>query len=492
MYLKENKIYNDDQNSEQIELMYQMITSTFGKELANKITHARFDFKEFDNIYFIAKYEETWVQIRIPKSKFVWEFENEYIVIKNFKDYLFVKDGIFIKKWFPGVDLFQLKLTNEIIYSILNCVKNFQFFNVDIKKFNWNKFKIFDKKYHELLHKYKDDELVLSHNDIQKHNIIVNKYGFVKLVDFDNVSLNSPYFDLVLLHINIGISKKIIIDFFNLNEEKFDDYMYLVNTFREAEYKKDYRNLTINKDKAHELLNVYKTKTSTKHNKFIVHKQHNQFDNRLKINKIEHFYFVPTFIYEDENKIIWRWLTRKDNFELNIRTIKILAKIMRMYHDSDVIFPDYILDEKVFWYLDNINKKDLFLEIGDNDFIEQIIEWIKNIKIDANCHNNLNLDSILWGDNQNIYLIDWSVAYRSSRFLDIALMFENFHVANFTEDLFWKTYGMNKPQDFYKYKLIALFTEYLYNKVLNNDNDRAKKLAKRIKQILVEQYNSKK
>ncbi|SGA02667.1 Uncharacterised protein [Mycoplasmopsis arginini] len=51
---------------------------------------------------------------------------------------------------------------------------------------------------------------------------------------------------------------------------------------------------------------------------------------------------------------------------------------------------------------------------------------------------------------------------------------------------------MNKPQDFYKYKLIALFTEYLYNKVLNNDNDRAKKLAKRIKQILVEQYNSKK
>ncbi|SGA02668.1 Uncharacterised protein [Mycoplasmopsis arginini] len=80
--------------------------------------------------------------------------------------------------------------------------------------------------------------------------------------------------------------------------------MYLVNTFREAEYKKDYRNLTINKDKAHELLNVYKTKTSTKHNKFIVHKQHNQFDNRLKINKIEHFYFVPTFVYEDENKII--------------------------------------------------------------------------------------------------------------------------------------------------------------------------------------------
>lgn len=467
--------------------MYEVIQSTFGKEVVDKITHARFDFKESENTYFVAKYDNVWVQIRIPKNKYSADFENEHILIKKFKDYIFIKDGVFIKKWFPGFDLFQTKLTNAVIYSIFNCIKNFQSIKIDLKKFNWNKFKISDKKFHELLHKYKDEELVLSHNNIQKHNIIVNKYNFVKLVDFQNTSLNFPYYDYVLLYLNVGISKKMIIEFFDLDEEKFEDFLYLVNTFREAEYKKEYCNLTINKNKTHVLLNVYKAKTLSKNNRFIVHKQHNQFDNRLTIDKIESFYFVPTFIYEDDNKIIWRWINNKQTFEFNARSAKLLSKIMRIYHDSDVEFPSYILEEKVNWYLENINKKELFLEIGSNDFIEQIVDWIKNMKVDANCHNNLSSENILWGDNQNIYIIDWSVAYRSSRFLDIAFLFEKINVSTNNEEIFWRSYGYNKPKDFYKYRIISLFTEYLYCKVLNINESRAKFITSRIKQILEEE-----
>ncbi|MGX9357624.1 hypothetical protein ACWXVJ_00300 [Mycoplasma sp. 773] len=487
MYLEEkNNHIIDNSHLFEIERMFEMIRTTFDEEVAKRISHVRFYRHELNKTYFIAKYNNLWVQIRIPKHKFDAECENEFIVIKHFKDYIFAKDGIYIKKWFPGEDLFHIKFKKVTIYSIFNCVKSFHECNIEVQKFNWNKFIIQDKKYHELLHKYKDEEQVLSHNNIQKHNIIVNKYNFVKLVDMDSVSLNSPYFDFVLLHINIGIDKKMIIDYFNLDKDVFDDYIYLVNTYREAEYESDYRYLTINKDIIPESLNVYKTRTSIINNKFIVHKHHNQFDNRLKIKTIEDFYFVPTFIYEDENKIIWRWLTRKDKFQLTHRTIKILAKIMRTYHDSNVQFPNYILYEKIKWYLDNVNKKDLVIEIGSNDLISQIVNWIKEIEIDANCHNNLNFENILWDDNQGIYVIDWSIAYRSSRYLDIAFMFENLKVNKNIEEQFWRSYNKHKPLDFYRYRIMALFVHYLQNKVLNNDDKLVRNIANRIKEILIE------
>ncbi|AZZ65354.1 hypothetical protein DMC14_000915 [Metamycoplasma phocicerebrale] len=488
MYLKEKEIYIEDkQNKEKINIMHETLISILGNDIDNKINHARFYYNEENNMYFIAQYKDIWVQIRIPKKTNMYDYETERKIIKNFKDYLFIKDGIIIKKWFPGADLFQIKLNSKVIYSILNCIKNFQSLNIEVKKFNWNKFRIYDKKYHELLHGYKDDELVLSHNNIQKHNIIINKYGFVKLVDFENSSLNNPYFDLVSLYLYAGLDKNTIIEFFDLNEQKFNDFIYLINTYREAEYKKDYCNLTINKNKTPETLNLYKSK-NVYENKFIVHKSHNQFDNRLIIDKIKHFYFVPMHIYEDDNKVIWRWLNNNTNFEINSRTIKIIAKAMRTYHDSEVEFPSNILEQKVNWYLENINKKDLFLDIGAKDFIDEILSWIENLEIDANCHNNLNLSNILWGENQNIFIIDWSVAYKSSRFLDIALMFENLHVNSNLEAYFWKTYTISKPKDFYKYRIIVLFTEYLYSKILNGDLQRAKNNAKRIKEILVEEH----
>ncbi|MCV3753300.1 hypothetical protein OF364_00510 [Mycoplasma enhydrae] len=487
MYLNDKQdCIEDKQNNDKLDLMHKAITSTFGGNVNKEIKNARFYYNQFNNLYFIAQYKNVWVQIKIPKNRHMRDYSNEQTVVKNFKDYLFVKDGIIIKKWFPGVDLFQIKLTNKIVFSVLNCIKNFQSLNLKVKKFNWNKFKICDKKYHELLHKYKDDELVLSHNNIQKNNIIINKYGFVKMVDFEYASLNNKYFDLVSLYLYTGIDKNMIIEFFDLEEQKFYDFLYLINIHREAEYKKDYCNLTVNKNRVPETLNLYKSKNFYD-NKYIVHKNHNQFDNRLMISDIKDFYFVPFYVYEDENKIIWKWLGNKSDFELNSRTIKILAKCMRTYHDSKVEFPSYILEEKINWYLDNINSSDLFNDIGPKDFIDQVCQWVKELKIDANCHNNLTLDNIMWGENQNIFIIDWSVAYKNCRFLDIALMFENLHVNNILEKFFWRAYGITKPKDFYKYKIISLFTEYLYNKVLNGNPQRAKSDAKRIKEILFEQ-----
>ncbi|MDC8915387.1 hypothetical protein PR260_03250, partial [Metamycoplasma hyosynoviae] len=79
------------------------------------------------------------------------------------------------------------------------------------------------------------------------------------------------------------------------------------------------------------------------------------------------------------------------------------------------------------------------------------------------------------------------VAYRNNRFLDIAYMFENIGLGKSGEKQFWIYYGINEPQDFYKYRVISHFTAYLYNKILNGDYTMAGVNMQRITEILKDQ-----
>ncbi|BDX52974.1 hypothetical protein [Metamycoplasma equirhinis] len=460
---------NQRKKNTEIFEVYELIKNNFGMNVFEKFSHIRFYYEDFHNKSYIGKLESTWVQIRVPKNIIKIDHSNETKVVSTFKDYLYVKDGIIVKKWFPGVDLFKIKIDAKISNAILNCIRNFQNILVNVTKFNWLKYDIKDKKYLHLVKKYENDELVLSHNNLKRQNILVNKYGFIKLVDFEFAALNSRYVDPVSLYLFLGVEKKLIIDFFNLDEEKFDDFAYMLRIFNETSYKQTYANIKAPNNMLSESLSQYNNKDFSIPNRFIVQKFHNQFDNRLDTKIVQDFYFVPICVYEDNDRIIWRWLNCKPTTEINARQIKVLAKAMRTYHDSDKKFPSYILRTKIDWYLQTIDKKILYEDIQDKKMIDEIYQWIKEIKPDANCHNNLNLDNIFFTDKLNLYIIDWAIAYRNCRFLDIAFMFENTHIAKNIENVFWKAYDIPQPKDFYKYRIIIHFTSYLYNRILNGD-----------------------
>lgn len=473
---------NKKANSEIYEV-YETIKNTFGQKVFEDISNIRPYYEDFHNKSYIGKINETWVQIRIPKNVIKIDHSNEEKIIKPFKDYLYVKNGIIIKKWFPGVDLFKLKIDEKVSNAILNCVKNFQNINIELERFDWLKYNITDKKYLELVEKYKDEPYVLSHNNLKRQNILVNKYGFIKLVDFEFATLNSRYTDPVSLHIFLGIEKELIIDFFDLDPAIFEDYIYMFKVYNETCYKEIYSNIKAPNSKVSESLSQYNNKDFSVPNRFIVQKIHNRFDNRLDTKLIENFYFVPICVYEDKDRIIWRWLNCPNTTSINSRQIKVLAKAMRTYHDSDVEFPSYILEEKIDWYVENIDKRQFNEDFDNQQMVEEIIKWVRQINPDANCHNNLNLDCIFFTDNLNLYIIDWSVAYRNSRFLDIALLFENTNTSKLIENIFWKTYDITPPKDFYKYRIIVHFTAYLYNRILNGDYTGAGINLNRIKEL---------
>ncbi len=486
------KNYVTRKNDPTTQAIIEDLKEVFGTNEFDDLSNIRFFYEGFNNKTYIGKLRNVWVQIRIPKKIASLNYANETKVVLTFKDYFYAKDGYLIKKWFPGQDLYKIKITEKVEYAIFNCLTNFRKLKLPISKFNWYAYKVNDEKYYQLLEKYKDQEYVISHNNIKRHNILINKYGFVKLIDFEYVAYNSKYVDLVGLYLFLGIDKQKIIEHFQLDETIFDDYIYLVETFDKAAYKEVYEKLDIPQCKITDSFSQMQNRDYSISNKFICQKYHNQFDNRLNLKLLEQFYFVPICVYEDNDKVIWRWLDCNSVYFLNRSQIKILAHAMKTYHDSDVKFPSFILKEKVDWYMKNINLDDVYNDIGGKEIVDQILLWINDIKPDANCHNNLNLDNIFFNENYNLYIIDWSVAYYNNRFLDIAFMFENIGLSEASETFFWLHYGIKKPDDFYKYRIISHFVAYLYNNILNGDFTMSNINVRRIKDILEKRGNNEK
>ncbi|WP_412031547.1 hypothetical protein [Metamycoplasma buccale] len=483
----QNDNYSKNNSDKKIDIdeLINEIKQVFGLEVANAITNIRFYYESFYNKTYIGKFNNVWVQIRVPKNLF-FDYKNEEKILKKFKDYLFINKGYVIKKWFPGQDLFKMNVNSKIQSNLFNCLNNFQKLDIKLKKFDWLKYDIKDKKYLRLVNKYKDEKYVVSHNNIKRHNVLINKYNFIKLISFEDAAYNSRYVDPVSLYLFLGCSKKDIISFFDLDENIFNDYIYMLKIFNEEAYKITYSKSTFFKNKLNESLLKIQNKDHNNFNRFIIQKFHNQYDNRLDLNEISQFYFVPTCVYEDNERIIWRWLNCNAVSTLNTRQIKVLAKAMKMYHDSDAKFPSYILKDKVLWYLENINKDWLYQEMGGKEIVDKIVSWINDIKPDSNCHNDLNLDNVFFTENLNLYIINWATAYKSNRYLDIAFMFENTNINKTIEKSFWLAYGQNEPKDFYKYRIISHFVDYLYNMVLNIDYNKAKINLMKVKEIFNE------
>lgn len=471
---------------EEIGKVLEEIKEIFGESVAKSISNVRFFHEGFHSKTYIGKLNnETWVQIRVPKHNVEIDYSNEEAIASHFKNYLYIKDGYLIKRWFPGQDLFKLRLDDDTLQnSIMMSVASLQKLQVpQVSRFNWLAYNTTDQKYLDLVKKYENESLVLSHNNIKRHNVLVNKQGYIKLIDFEFAAYNSKYTDPVTLHLFLGFDKQQIIDFFNLDEEVFDDYVYLIKMFNQEAYKHTYAKLAGRSSKIYESLAKLQQKDYTISNRFIIQKYHNQFDNRLDLAELEQFYFVPSCIYEDNDRIIWKWLSCYPVENISIKQMKVLANALRVLHDSKVKFPSFILKEKVAWYMKNIDKDTLLKDIESQQRIDEVLSWIEKIEPDANCHNDLSLNNIFFTENHNLYIVDWSVAYYNNRLLDIAFMLENTDVNKIVETWFWKTYGMEKPKDFYKYQIIAHFVAYLYNRILTVDYTQAKININRIREI---------
>lgn len=160
--------------------------------------------------YYIKTLNNCEFFIRVGNHKI--DRTNEYSFLcasKKIKKYFYYDflTGDAIKKWEKGRNpSFEECLTKKIFIGIVKQIKKIQKINLNkvskVKIRDFYQFieitkieKKYLEKYKEIIEKYKNLDLVLSHNDIRPSNILIKK-NKTSIIDFEWCTLNNKYWDL--------------------------------------------------------------------------------------------------------------------------------------------------------------------------------------------------------------------------------------------------------------------------------------------------------
>ncbi|MDE6429372.1 MAG: phosphotransferase [Malacoplasma sp.] len=175
------------------------------------------DIKEFKKLsggftnfcYYIKTLNGKEFFVRIGSHKIDRTNEYSYLCAsKKIKKYLYYdfSSGDAIKKWEKGRDLtFEECLIQKNFIGIVKEIKKIQKIKLHkvlkIKVRNFYQFftitkidKKYLNKYKQIIEKYKNLDLVVSHNDIRPSNILINK-NKINIIDFEWCTLNNKYWD---------------------------------------------------------------------------------------------------------------------------------------------------------------------------------------------------------------------------------------------------------------------------------------------------------
>lgn len=216
--------------NQKLEELKSLLPPKIGRQLLS----AKPFYQGFHNYTYVCDWREGGkVQVRIPKNNHV-DWRTEAVWLGQRKDVYYYRKGVLVREWVEGEDLtLRLPLSLNEQRKIIECLKKFVSNNQGRikKRFNWLTFWITDLTYFETLKRVAGEELVVSHGDLNPKNIILDKNGIYRFIDFEYVRLNSCYFDAVSLAINLQISSKLLIEKLGLEQGKFNDFVYLYKVF---------------------------------------------------------------------------------------------------------------------------------------------------------------------------------------------------------------------------------------------------------------------
>ncbi|WP_412032051.1 choline kinase [Malacoplasma muris] len=205
----------------------------------------------FTNLsYLLVTTDNKKYQVRFGGSNDVVSRKNEYAILKAIKEenYLYIdEEGNAIKKWIEGKPpVFfwnkkkKLKLLVEQIikmhsikFNDSNLIKHdyLFFFNKAIFQNNLDK-----ELYLKLIDKYKNLELILSHNDLNPKNMIYDsKKSKMYLIDFEWGRINNKYWDIANFYRETNLSTKwlkYMVDLYKgLDFQTMCEFVYITTNF---------------------------------------------------------------------------------------------------------------------------------------------------------------------------------------------------------------------------------------------------------------------
>ena len=204
--------------------------------------------KGYTNISFVfILINNQKYQVRLANDGNLINRKNELAMLKNVnnKDFIYydVKSGNAIKEWIDGSnpttsEINTKKFLNAFSKQLnrIHTIKcNYRVFKHDFYEFiklaNNKLSKQHINKYREIVNKYKNSKLVLSHNDLSSENLIWNKKeNKVHFIDYEWGRLNNVYWDVANFIKETNLNKKSINYLANINKLKLNilnDFIYV-------------------------------------------------------------------------------------------------------------------------------------------------------------------------------------------------------------------------------------------------------------------------
>lgn len=202
----------------------------------------------YTNISFVVNLiNNQKYQIRLANDKGVVNRKNELMFLKNINNknfiYFDIKTGNAIKEWIDGQNPNDREInTKEFLDSFSQEIKKLHSHKIKqpiIKHDNYefiNKVKnklpqVYINKYLNLVNKYKDMKLVLSHNDLSQDNLLWNKKeNKIHFIDFEWARINNQYWDFANFIRESNLSQKSIKYLANINKlnlTTLKDFIYI-------------------------------------------------------------------------------------------------------------------------------------------------------------------------------------------------------------------------------------------------------------------------
>lgn len=207
----------------------------------------------YTNFSYIVQFENgKTYQVRLPHCGDLINRANEYQVLSLMDDdsfvYFDVKTGIAVKKWIDGKNpripfRRKWKLGDQLFGLIkklhdkpLPADSKFKKINFDVYNQNLYRLKLaYQAKFLSLIDQYKTDEVVLSHTDINRQNMIQDKQDKLYLIDYEWCGLASDYWDFanfiresrILWYKDVDWKKYIA----NFDMQKLKNYIFVCSVY---------------------------------------------------------------------------------------------------------------------------------------------------------------------------------------------------------------------------------------------------------------------
>lgn len=159
---------------------------------------------------------------------------NEIVFSKSNNQIIYINKKYMVKEFIKGAPLKKPKIKHLIKIKKELDDNFFSKAKMHLSSFDYQENEINDTKYKKLVKKYTEDKAnwKICHGDLRKKNIINEKNNSnIHLIDFEWVRKNDIYFDIVHLYLYCGFNFKQLNKVFNLDQNKFKDFVYIVKTF---------------------------------------------------------------------------------------------------------------------------------------------------------------------------------------------------------------------------------------------------------------------